>query len=54
MFRSNTFLAELASVIVGILILVATTAFVTIPYSVDHYPLTVAQLGTTTQGFHLS
>jgi hypothetical protein len=54
MFRSNTFLAELASVIAGVLILVATTAFVAIPYTVDHFPLTVAELGNTARGFHLS
>lgn len=54
MFRSNTFLAELTSVIAGVLILVATTAFIAIPYAVDHYPLTVAELGKTAPGFHLS
>jgi hypothetical protein len=54
MFRSNDFLAEMASLIVGVLLVVATTTFVTVPYSLDHYPLTVAELGTTAQHYHLS
>lgn len=54
MFNPIAFIRELLLVVAGVLILVATAAFVSIPYSLDHYPLTAAQLGTPSQHYHLS
>lgn len=54
MFKLIPFVRELALVIAGVLILVATAAFVAIPYSIEHYPLTITQLGTPSQNYHLS
>lgn len=54
MLKSIPFVRELLLVIAGVLILVATAAFVSIPYSLDRYPLTAAQLGTPIQNYHLS
>jgi hypothetical protein len=48
------FVRELLLVIAGVLILVATTAFVAIPYTLERYPLTTAQLGTPVQNYHLT
>ena len=40
--------------IVGLLILMGTFAFVVIPYTLDRYPLTVAELGAKNPNYHLS
>lgn len=54
MFRSNPFVAELLSVIAGAMIVVATVAFLTIPYSLERHPGEAVSLAATPQIFHLT
>jgi hypothetical protein len=52
MFRTNPFLAEMLSVIIGVLILVATIAFISIPYSLQRHPTALPVASASTQTTH--
>jgi uncharacterized membrane protein len=54
MFRSYPFIAELFSVILGVVIVVVTVAFVTIPYSLERHPGETQIVATSTQNSHLT
>jgi hypothetical protein len=52
MFRSYPVIAELLSVILGVVIVVVTVAFVTIPYSLERHPGETPTVATSTQNSH--
>jgi hypothetical protein len=54
MLRSNPFIPELLSVIGGVMIVVATIAFITIPYSLERHPGAGTTLAANAQPFHLT
>jgi hypothetical protein len=54
MFRSNPFIAELLSVIAGVMIVVATVAFLTIPYSLERHPGEAVSLAAKLPSYHLT
>lgn len=54
MTQSKSFVAQLVPVIVGVLFVVATIAFVTIPYSLARHPWEGAAVAASPQSLHLS
>jgi uncharacterized membrane protein len=52
MFRSYPFIAELLSVILGVVIVVVTLAFVTIPYALEQHPGEFPAVAASAQNIH--
>jgi hypothetical protein len=54
MSRSPNFLTRMIAVVLGVLLLVASAAFLTIPYSLGGHPGEVVAIGAGQPSFHPS
>lgn len=52
MFRSYPYIAELLSIVLGVVIVVVTIAFVTIPYALERHPGEPQTIAASTQNIH--